>query len=106
MNVNFFDLEKIKDNLETVLIFSGMLILYFNIYLYFCILLSIFNTKLLLYFYSNFDNLNIDLKFSFKNKEENKQKIQDFETESDMGNSVIFSNDEDTKHPEWKLKSN
>ena len=111
MNANFLNVEKIRDNLENILIFTGMFILYYNIYLYFCIALSIINTKLLLYFYSNFDNINIDLTFSCKKPQENIVKDinlhEDFEklsetsredNISEMEKSVIFSNDEDGKN--------
>ena len=107
MNSNFLNTEKIKDNFENIVIFTGMIILYYNIYLYFCVILSIINTKFLLYVYSNFDHLNFDFNFSCKKPEENIQKDnildEDFEklsesskedNVSEMEKSVIFSNED------------
>jgi len=117
MNTNFLNTEKIKDNLENIAIFIGMIILYYNIYLYICIMLSIINTKLLIYFYSNFDNINIDLTFSCKKPQETIEKNLHLHEEfekisesskeedniSEMGKSVIFSNDEDDMNKSFIL---
>jgi hypothetical protein len=100
MKGNFLNLVKIINNhLEHIIIILGMLLLYFNYYLYFCTILSIVYTKLLLYFYSNFDRLNIDFTFSYK-KPADSEKISEYskgENTSEMERSIIFSDEEDRK---------
>ena len=64
--------------------------------------MGLINTKFLHYFYSNFDNLDLDFNFSYKNKKNDiKEEYEKFSESSEdvdildnMQRSVIFTNNE------------
>jgi hypothetical protein len=108
MNLNNLVFENLDEQtLINVSIFVSTFILYYNVYLYICIILSLVNTKFLHYFYSNFHNLDLDLNFSYKNKriedikddiKEDYEKLsessEDVDILDNMQRSVIFTNNE------------
>lgn len=100
-NVQNMKVSELFEDFKWIFVVLSIFILYYNIYLYFCVFAGIINTKLLFYFYSRFDNLDIDVKFKCKGKDSIKKDEDLFEkidsysesSENNMEKSVLFSND-------------